>query len=174
MTKRKAKAPAAPAAQSREEAEKLIGRIGEIQRELQRQDADLGDELAKVKRAAEAKALPLKDELAQAQDRVQGWCEANRAAITREGKVKTAEFATGKVSWRLRPPKVSLRGVSAIIDHLMANGLRRFVRVSYEIDKEAMLRDPARAQSVPGVTIGSEGEDFIIEPFEAELAKGAA
>lgn len=173
MNRKKTKAPSAPAAQSRDQVDALIGRVGEIQRELQRQDADLGDELARVKQQAEAKALPLKEELAVIQGQIQGWCEANRAALTREGKVKTADFTTGKVFWRVRPPKVSLRNVAAVLAYLQERGMQQFIRVTQEIDKEAMLRAPDQARLVPGVTVGSAGEDFIIEPFEAELA-GAA
>ena len=173
MTKKKTKAPAAPAAQSREEVDQLIGRIGEIQRELTRTEADLGDALAKAKEEAEKVALPLKQELERAEAQVQGWCEANRSAITRDGKVKTADFTTGKVAWRHRPPKVTIRGVEAVIDHLRANGLRRFLRTTVEISKEAMLLEAERAKAVPGVTIGSAGEDFIIEPFDGQLAQVA-
>lgn len=173
MTKRKTKAPAAPAAQTREEVDQLIGRLGEIQRELQRQDADLGDVVAKAKQLAEERALPLKDELARAEAQVQGWCEANRTELTREGRTKTAEFTTGKISWRARPPKVSLRGVEAVVAYLLDNRLRKFLRISYEVDKEAMLKAPLEATKVPGVTIGSAGEDFIIEPFEGQLAQVA-
>lgn len=31
-----------------------------------------------------------------------------------------------------------------------------------------------RARTVAGVSIGTEGEDFIVEPFEVELAPGKA
>ncbi|HVY34853.1 MAG TPA: host-nuclease inhibitor Gam family protein [Caulobacteraceae bacterium] len=167
----KAKTKAAPAAQTRDEAESLVARIGEIQRELTRRDADLGDGVAKLKEAAERAAAPLKTELAQAQARVQGFCEANRAALTHGERTKTVQLATGKVSWRLRPPAVSVRGVEAIVSYLHSQGLVQFLRTKFEIDKEAMLKAPLQACLVPGVTIGSEGEDFVIEPFEAELVE---
>ena len=171
----KTKAPASPAAQTREEAEAFVHRIGEIQRELTRREADLGDALARAKRAAEETALPLKEELEVAQDAVQAWAEANRAAITRQGKTKTVELSTGKVSWRQRPPSVKLRGVDAIIQYLLARpSLARFLRVKHEVDKETLAREPEFAVSIPGVTVGSAGEDFIIEPFEAQLSEARA
>lgn len=196
--RKKAKAPAAPVAQNLEEVTRLVGRIGVIQRELTRRDADLGDALARIKEAAEETALPLKAELAAAQAAVQGWCEAHRYEITGGNKVKFSELATGKVLWRARPPKVGVRGVEAatcwLVEHarqatqvavtgqgfeaiaawLLKDRLERLLRRKVEIDKEAMLKDPEAARVVPGVTIGSEGEDFVIEPFEAPLVEAAA
>lgn len=168
----KTKVKAAPAAQSRDEAERLVARVGEIQRELKRQEADLGDLVAQTKEAAERVAAPLKTELVQAQARIQGWSEANRTALTNGDKTKTVQLATGKVFWRTRPASVTLRGVEAIIAAIrQSNARAKFLRTKYEVDKDAMLKDAADARKIPGVIIGSEGEDFIIEPFEAELVE---
>jgi phage host-nuclease inhibitor protein Gam len=46
--------------------------------------------------------------------------------------------------------------------------------VKEEVNKEALLAEPEIAGTVAGVSIGSPGEDFIVEPFEAELAQSAA
>ncbi len=171
--KTKTKAMSAPAAQSREEAQRMVAEIGEISRELARQEADLGDALAKVKADAEAKALPLKTRLIDLHDAVQKWAEANRAELTRDGRTKTVELTTGKVSWRNRPEGVLLRGVEAVIDYLRTKHESRFLRTKYEVDKEAMLAAKDEARQVPGVTIKSAGEEFIVEPFDAQLAEVA-
>lgn len=168
----KTKTTAAPAAQSRVEVDALIAGIGENQRELLRIDADLGDRLAAEKAAAEALALPLKAKIDDAQDRIARWCEANRDELTRNGKTKTVEFTTGKVSWRHRPPSVTIRGVEAVIEFLKkAKGGKSYLRVKTEIDKEALRAASQFAATVPGVRVGSAGEDFIVEPFGAELAE---
>jgi len=171
--KTKIKAMSVPAAQSRDEAQTMVARIGAISRELARQEADLGDELARVKADAETRALPLKTELKDLQEAVQTWAEANRAELTREGRTKTVELTTGKVSWRNRPPKVSLRNVDALVSYLVEKLDSRFLRIKREIDKEAMLADAGTAAKLPGVTIKSAGEEFIVEPFNAQLAEVA-
>jgi phage host-nuclease inhibitor protein Gam len=171
--KTKTKAMSAPAAQSRDEAQRMVAEIGEISRELARQEADLGDALAKVKADAEAKALPLKTRQIDLHEAVQKWAEANRAELTRDGRTKTVELTTGKVSWRNRPDSVGLRGVEAIIEHLKTKLEGRFLRTKYEVDKDAMLGAKDDARKVPGVTIKSAGEEFIVEPFDALLAEVA-
>lgn len=174
----KAKSTAAPAAQTVEEVETLISRMGVLSRQLARQEADLGDKIAKAKEDAGALAKPLQDEFEEAQARVQGYCEANRAALT-GGKTKTVIFASGVVSWRHRPPSVRISGkVEDLIAWMKANLGRRakpYIRVKEELDREALRDAPAKFVTLlPGVRVGSAGEDFIIEPHAAELVERAA
>lgn len=171
MTKAsRTRARAIPAAQTREEVEELIAYIGTAQRTLTRIEADLGDAVAKAKEIAERSALPLKTAILEAQAKVQGYCEAHRLELTQNGKTKTAPFTTGEVKWRLRPPSVKVRGADAVIAFLKDRMGGRFLRTKVEIDKEALQADADTARTIPGITIGSEGEDFVIEPFEAQLA----
>lgn len=160
--------------QSREEAAAHLRRIGEIAREVERREADMNDSLARIKEQVEAAAEPLRSEHRTLVAGLQTWCEANRVAITDGNRVKFADLGTGKVSWRLRPPKVTLpKDAAELIGRLKAMRLSLFVRVKEEVDREAMLANPDQARRVPGVRISSEGEDFVIEPFEAELAEVA-
>lgn len=174
MSKSKTKTIAAPAAQSKDEAEQLIARMGDLQRERIRIQADYGDEAAKLKATAEQAVQPLDAEIEDIQGRVQGWCEANRNAITQGGKVKFALFATGEVRWRALPPKVTIRGADKVIETARRLGLMRFIRTKEEPNKEAMLAEPVLAATLGGVTIGSAGEEFAIEPFQPDLAGAAA
>lgn len=174
MAKAKTKALATPAAQSKEETEQLIARMGDLQRELQRRQADYGDAAAKLKADVEEAVQPINEEIEDIRARVQGWCEANRNAITRDGKVKFAKFATGEVNWRTLPPKVGIRGVEKMLEEARRLGLHQFIRTKLEPNKDVMLAEPALARTLPGVTIGSEGEEFAIEPFQPEIAAVAA
>jgi phage host-nuclease inhibitor protein Gam len=114
--------------------------------------------------AFERAAAQPQAELEELRAGVQAWCEAHRAEIC--GRAKSAEFATGRVSWRLRPPRVTIRGLDAAIEACRRLGLGRFLRERVEINREAMLADPEAARLVPGVAVASAGEDFVIEPAE--------
>ena len=160
-----------PVPQSREEAAQAVTRIGVLNRELARREADMGDALARIKQKVEEAAEPLREALRAATEGLRIWSEANRADLTGAGKVKSADLGTGTIGWRLRPPRVSVpRDVAGLIERLKGLGLGRFVRTREEIDKEAMLAEPAAVAGVPGVKIGSAGEDFFVEPFEAALS----
>lgn len=161
-----------PVPQSRDEAAGALRRIGDLARDVARIDLDLSDAVAALKETAEASAAPLKDEAKALTEGLKLWAEANREALT-GGKVKYADLGTGKISWRLRPAKVSLRGkVEEVVERLKSLGLQRFVRTTEDVNREAMLADRDAARAVQGVTIASEGEDFVIEPYEAATSEG--
>ena len=159
--------------QNREQVAEAIREMGVLQRELTRIGADMNDELAAVKESYETDAEPRRLRVEALQQGVQTWSEANRDAITQNGKVKTAAFTTGEVSWRIRPPSVALKGVEAVLNSLRRLRLTRFIRKKEEVNKEAILNEPKAVAKVPGITI-SQGEDFVVTPFEAELAEVAA
>ena len=172
-TRIKAAAAAIAVPQTREQASDAIREIGEKQRELARLTADMNDELARVKERWAEAAEPHKQRVEALTAGVQTWCEANRDTLTQGGKVKTAALPAGEVSWRLRPPSVVVRGADAVLDSLRRLGLGRFIRQKEEVNKEAILNEPAAVAHVPGISI-SQGEDFVVTPFEAELADSGA
>lgn len=158
--------------QGRDEANALIARIGTLRRELDRIAADMNDELARIKEQHELRAEPLKAEAETAVEGLKIWCEANRAGLTQGGKVKSAAFPAGEVRWRARPPRVTVRGADAVIEALERLGLTKFVRLKREVNKEAILDAPGEVAGIAGITIGSEGEDFTVEPFAGDLEAG--
>lgn len=158
--------------QDRDQASEFISEIGRLQRDRDRIQADMNDQMAKIKEQFEAQALPLAERIKLLSSGVQLFCEANRDELTDGRKVKYAILAAGKINWRMRPKKVNARGVEKIIQTLKAMGLGRFVRTTEEINKEALLDEENLANSVPGITI-SQGEDFVITPHETNLEEVA-
>lgn len=167
--KAKTVSPSLPVPQSRDEAAASLARIGALSRDAGRIEADMNDRIATLKERAEAAAGPLRDEAKALLEGLRTWCEAHRVDLTQGGRTKTADLGTGTVSWRMRPPKVTLRDVEAVLARIKALGLTRFLRVKEEPNKEAMLAEPPLARTIAGVSIAPAGEDFIVEPFEAEL-----
>lgn len=167
-----------PTPQNDDEASAYIDRLGALDRELARREADMNGALANIKQQCQWAAAPAMVERAALADAVERYCAAHRARLTGDGKTKTYRFATGDVAWRNRPPKVTLRGKAEKVIAAIQAGPKRwstwFLRRKIEIDKEAMLARPEDAQEIPGVSIGSAGEDFVIEPFAAELTEAAS
>lgn len=171
MSPRREKRPAMSAVpKTREDAAEMVGKIGQHQRQRERIQAAMNDELAAVKARYEEKA---QEHGLAIQDLVQGlqaWAEANRGELTAGGKSKTVALSTGELQWRTNPPKVSIRGgLAAVIESIKALGLGpQFLRHKEEVDKEALLREPDVAQSIKGVRI-EQSENFVVKPFELEL-----
>jgi len=158
--------------QSKDEAVEAIAAIGRHQRERDRIQAEMNDELAVIRQRYEAQAEPHAAAIKELSAGVHLWCEANRAALTQGGKVKYARLASGEVRWRMRPPSVVVRGKDAVIEALKELGLSRFLRIKEEVNREAVLAEPTVAERVKGISI-RQTEDFVIVPFETELEEVA-
>lgn len=171
MTRTKRKAETVPAARDQAEAETFVVRLGELQRAMLLEQAALAETVARAKEAAATNTAALQAEADTLLRGVQIWAEANRHALTEGGKRKTVALAAGVIAWRLSPPAVRLKNAEAVLAYLIDNDMEEFIRRKVEIDKAAMLSMAAVAVDIPGVTIASSGEEFVIEPAGAkELA----
>jgi len=167
------KQPAQPLAyvpQSKDECAQAIDQIGRLQRDIQTTQAAMNDEIADVTERYAGRITDKNAELANLQKGVQAFCEAHRGELTDNFKRKSAGFTTGEIQWRQRPPSVSVRGADNVIEWLLLHGMSRFVRTKNEINKDALLNEIGEAATVPGISIKSGVEDFVITPFEQELA----
>jgi phage host-nuclease inhibitor protein Gam len=178
MAKSKLKSQGAniPVPQDDSEARSAIKEMGDLQREKLRIEAEMNDKLAEIKAEYGERADPLNDQITAKQEGLRIFAEANRDRLTKGGKVKYHRFETGEISWRNRPAKVSLRKVDDVIAAIKAAGLKnKFLRVKEEVNKDAMLEEKHRAiaAGITGVSIGSDGEDFIVEPYETELQEAS-
>ncbi|EEI4449572.1 host-nuclease inhibitor protein Gam [Salmonella enterica] len=173
MAKTKSRLKAAAASytpQSREQVSIDIKKIGDIQRELTRIEADANDQIAVIMNQNTPKIEALRAELDVLQKGVQTWCEANRSSITK-GSSKTANLITGEVSWRTKPESVSIKGAELVLETLKKLKLDRFIRRKEEVNKDAILADKKAVENIKGISIVSGKETFSITPFEQEIEK---
>lgn len=155
--------------QSLAEVNEAVAEIGRRQRERDRIQAEMNDNLAAMRAEYEAMARPHAERIAALTHGVAMYCEAHRDVLTNSGKTKTARLASGEVSWRMRPPSVVPRGgLAGVIDTLKRLGLTRFLRIKEELDKDAILADPKAVEGIKGLAI-SQREDFVIKPDSTEL-----
>jgi phage host-nuclease inhibitor protein Gam len=146
-----------------------LARLGTLVREVNAIQGALDTRVTELRQLAEAEAAPIGAEIERITKGLQLWAEANREALTKGGRTKTVELAAGRLLWRQRPPSVRLKEPAAVLLALQERQLTKFIRTKHEIDRDAMLADPVTARTVPGVTIGSAGEEFVAEPLTEPL-----
>lgn len=154
---------------TRDDCAIAIRRLGDQLRLLARVETEMNDRIAEITVEYEPRVNTLKASIQAMQRGIQTWCEAHRPDLTEGGKSKSGHFTTGDVQWRQRPPSITVRGVEAVLAWLEEKRLDRFIRTKREVNKEAMLNEQEIAAAVPGVTVVSGVEDFVISPFEQEL-----
>lgn len=155
--------------QTKSEAMDAIRALGDAQRELTRLETRMNDEIAEINAREKDRVEAIKARIESLTGGIHLWCEANRAALCADGG-KTANMITGEVSWRIRPPSVTVRGADKVISTLKALGLGNFVRIKEEVNKEAILASPASVAGVSGIAVVSGVEDFSVTPFEVDVA----
>lgn len=173
--KRKAKAPALAVPQSLDAVDLLLAQAGEHMNRLAEIGAGLARETAALKASFEAEAAPHKEALKLLERQLQAFAEARRDELTGGGKTKTIQRPTGVMLWRARPPSIAIKGkVGDVVAWLLKSRFSSlFLRTKHEVDKETMLKHPADAEKVPGVSIVRDEEEFVILPAGLKLAEEA-
>lgn len=166
-TRIKTTAIEAPATQR--DAEELLQRIGELQRDVSRIEHSMNDRLSAIKAEYELKAKPINDEIEGLFQALHVWAEANKHDLLK-GRAKTAKLATGELSWRTTPPSVRITGQDVVMERLKQLGLQDLIRTKEEISKEAVLADPQRVEGIKGIAI-VQREEFVAKPFESQIER---
>ncbi len=174
-TKAKTKAADIEVPQTREELAACVRSIGESQRARERLKGEFNGEVALLKAQDESAVAPYLAREEQLVAGAQTFCEANRKALTQDGKVKHFDTGAGKVECCQRPPSVRLNNgwsAEAVIEALKSMRLFGFIRIKEELNREAILAaEPAQRARIEGVRVASGGEDFIVTPIELELGE---
>lgn len=155
--------------QTRDAVASAIHEIGVAQRDILRIKLDIEDVTSNLTKEHQPTIDALNERIANLSTGVQSWCEANRDALTDGGKVKSANLITGEVNWRQRPPSVKTRASAALFEKLKRLGFSWMIRSKEELDKEAILAKPQIALDA-GIEIATGVEDFVIVPFEQDIA----
>jgi phage host-nuclease inhibitor protein Gam len=156
--------------QSKTECAEYIRQVGDLQREFSRRSAEMNDAIAVITQEHQPHLEGISQRIDTLQEGVQAWCEAHRVELCGENDRlgKTANFITGTVSWRQRPPSIAVRGADAVIEALRRLKLDRFIRTKEEVNKEAMLNEPDVARGIAGIKLVTGMEDFIVQPHEVK------
>ncbi|AUX61886.1 host-nuclease inhibitor Gam family protein [Simonsiella muelleri] len=175
---KKIKTQAIMSAQSRAEVVDNIAQMGALQREILRLNAELNDQITPLKQACDEKVAKLQAQINVLSESCHIWCEANRAELTDNHRVKFADLSTGVVKWRIKNPSVSIsqKNGAEVIDRLLQNpNYKRFVREKLEVNRELILQYPEMFEDnqILGIKIKRGEEDFVIEPNFDEVGAKA-
>jgi len=194
MPTKKAKALAATnVPQSKDACAQDLFRLGDLQRERARLASEMNDAIAAIAATAQPRLDALQADIDALFNGIQAWCEAHRAEITNNLKVKTANLLTGEVVWRINNPSCNVRGEELVLQTLKKCGLHSYIRTSEAVNKEAVIATHMAARTitteeaaasaekrqvlddwrglslVPGLKVTSGVETFSVTPFEQKV-----
>jgi len=167
-TTRRIKAPTASIYTSKEDADKAIAAIGQLQRDIAKIANAANTRVARITEAARVAREPLQKEIDVLVKELALYGEQNRTELTNDNATKTVKFAHGTFQWRFTPVAITIQGADDVIKRLKARRLRRFITIKESVNKEAMGRERKVAERVEGVSFGNH-EEFIITPTATNL-----
>jgi phage host-nuclease inhibitor protein Gam len=125
--------------QSKADCASAIRALGEVQRQFERDRADMNDQIATITQAFQPILAAQQERINALQAGIQAWCEAHRVELCGpDDKLgKTANLVTGNVAWRQRPPSVTIKGVDVVLETLQRLGHVDITVVPFEAKAEA-------------------------------------
>lgn len=167
--KTKTRQPTAVVPKDLDEANDFITQIAGAKQAVADIEANLSNEVEALKTEAEINARDYQAEIQRLLEGLFVFAEANRRRLTEDSKKKTIEVPAGTFGWRLTPISISIRQADDVIAALKKLGLKRFIRVKEEPNKEAMRREPEAVAGIKGIAIKGQDEEFFARPQKAEL-----
>ena len=151
---------------TREEAEQLAATLGERMRRIARAKADAEDAIARRKLALKAETA--EDEAAIRTEIVAlaTWFRSHAATLL-TGERKSIALAAGTLGTRTGNPAVKIEDEAELIARLRAMGRDHLVVVEESIARDALLRERADLDGLPGLAIVQE-ERFFFRPLDVE------
>jgi phage host-nuclease inhibitor protein Gam len=148
------------------EADTLLGEIGTLQRQIDRIELDLSEAVAAAKKASADQAKPLAEQIKAKVSALCAFLTANRDTVIPAGR-KSVSVSQGVMGFRLGNPtvKVAKGQDDAVIATLARLELTDLLRQVVEIDKEAILRNPAAIAGLAGIGV-EQVETFYVKPLD--------
>lgn len=198
--KTKSKAAQAPVPKDVNDCAAQITLLGRLMRQHTIAKAAVDEQVAIIINSAAPELAELQANIKLVHDGIQIFAEGHRHELTSGNKTKTANLTTGEITWRQRPPSVTVRNAQAVVDTLKALGLSDYVRVEETVNKQAILDlDSAVSRlskaelsessgqalaharrlidhaeliaTIAGISITKGVEDFAVVPFETISAE---
>jgi phage host-nuclease inhibitor protein Gam len=163
-----------PVPQTREQAEKLLMEIGLLQAKAGGYQVKCDERVASVRQAFAELVAPVNDDIEAKFQALATYAESHRGELLK-GNAKSVKLATGVLEWRFNPPSIGLTKVAEVLKQLKAKGLTQYIRITEEVDKEALLK----AGETKVGELGIKGikfnrvEQFAATPDETHLERVA-
>jgi phage host-nuclease inhibitor protein Gam len=121
---------------TRDDADRCLQRIGELERYLENAENDIEVEVYRLREGMLAETAPAREALAKNRKALEAWTKGD---AKNWGKEKHLDLNWGKVGLRRPPAAIKLLlALENVIEKLRAKKLTSCIRVIEEVDKEAL------------------------------------
>ena len=161
-----------PTVQTLAEADSTLGRIAALQRNLTLLETGMNEETAAIKLKAEAKAEPIRQQMADLGASLARYAEAHKEELFTD-KLRSRALSFGTIGYRYSSILDTLGRTTwkEVLGILETKGLEQFIRKVPEVDREALRKaSPSLLKDVRCVV--RDKDEFFYETESYELAEG--
>jgi len=158
-----------------EQADEVLRRLAEIDREQKQIEAGANAQIDSIKASAKLVLAPLADERKRLETDLAVFANLKKPELFGDVRGRSMELTFGVIGFR-RASRLCLmvkRTWSGVLDTLQAYGLTEAIRTKREVDKAAMADWPDEKLAQVGVR-REASDDFFVELKQEELPNQAA
>lgn len=151
------------------EADGVIGRLGELQRQIEAAERELNDRIERLRADAVEQIRPLIAERDTCFTELHEFAKENRADMLPRGQ-KSLKLSAGAFGWRMSPWTLVVRGAETALAELKARGLTQFIRTREELDRLVLRRQRSQIEKLDldGLKFDHH-EYFYVAPNEVRV-----
>lgn len=126
---------------SREEADQLLRRIGELQLQVQTYEAEAEKEITEIQSQLQDHTTPLHESIEQYRKSLEAYATANRGKLF--GKKKSLQLQFGRIGWKKGNPTLEVDDEDGLVDLIRRRlkGLaKQLIRIKESADKTALKK----------------------------------
>jgi len=125
---------------TRDEADRALQRIGELQRFICSASDEAEENIADIRAELLKETQDASHAIAANEAALEAWAEANKKDLFTEPR--SIDLNWGRIGFRLTPWKIKFLGklkVETVLEKLRANKMTRLIRIEESVDKEKAL-----------------------------------
>ena len=149
----------------------LIKEIAELKKKANKIIEAANVRIKAVRDRANREVDVLEDEIREFALVIFEYYRKNKKELTGDGRLRIVKLCEGCFREYFAPRSVRIIGEEQdAIRELIKRGLRKFIRIKKEVDKEAIQRHPGKVEGMKYIKISKRKKKFSVTPNETSLS----
>lgn len=155
---------------------KAIATIAELNQKKEKLATEADERILSIQTKLAEEISPIEEEIKKVSLSIKKFSDENKEKLFAKDS-KTAKLETGELCYRAGKPSVETKSSPKLIENILKkNSLTEkkekfvkllsgvFIRVKFELNKDAILENPTTAEKVTGVKVDTGEDRFYITP----------
>ena len=153
------------------QTDELIRKIAELQKKGNKIAEEANTRIKEIRNCANKEISALEDQISELASAIFDYYLKNKKELTVDGKLKIVKLCEGYFWEYFIPGSVRIiKEEQNAIKELIKRGLREFIRIKKEVDKEAIQRRPGKIEGMKYIKISEKKKKFSVTPNDTGIS----